>query len=179
MRKTLVIFNLLALALVSGSAFAQEKKVSTEEARPESRRGAMDLDPEDARSRRNALALEILGRGGLYSLNYDYSITPDLAVGAGAAIYSSGSASVKIFPIFANYYFGGPNHRFMVTGGPTIVTASASVDTSTINGSGLAGTVGAGYEYRGDAGFLFRAAPYVNLGAMSGVWFGLSGGLTF
>jgi hypothetical protein len=171
MSKKLLIMNLVLAAIMSAPVAQAKEKPGI----------AQDSMAEEtgATSRKNALSLELLGRGGLYSFNYDYSILKDLAIGAGAAFYSAAGASASVFPVYASQYFGGENHRFMVTGGPTLVLASASADSATLNGKGIAGTIGAGYEFRGDSGFLFRATPYFNFGALSGVWLGLSGGMTF
>ena len=173
MYKKLLVFNvLLAVFANDPTAFAKTEDPSqTQESTMESTSGAA--------SRKHALTLELLGRGGLYSFNYDYTVMQDLAVGVGAAFYSAGGASASVFPLYASQYFGGENHRFMVTGGPTLVLASVDADSATLNGKGIAGTVGAGYEFRADSGFLFRATPYYNFGALSGLWLGVSGGLTF
>jgi hypothetical protein len=128
--------------------------------------------------RRNAMSLELLGRGLLYSFNYDYLLKDNLALGAGASHYSisSGDASAGawIIPVYANYYLTGGNHRWFATGGANLIFASGNVGDDKVSGSGVAGVLGAGYEYRGDNGFLFRAAPYVFVGKASGGWLGIS-----
>lgn len=129
--------------------------------------------------RRNALSLELLGRGGLYSLNYDYLLRDDLALGAGLSTYSisagGSNASAWIIPVYANYYITGQKHRLFVTGGADVIMASGNLSSDAqFNGSGIAGVFGGGYEYRGDSGFLFRAAPYVMVGKSSGAWVGFS-----
>jgi hypothetical protein len=128
---------------------------------------------------RNAISVELLGRGGLYSLNYDYLLRDDLAVGAGVSTYSissgGSSASAWVIPVYANYYLTGQHHRLFVTGGANMIMASGNLNgDNQISGSGLAGVFGGGYEYRGDSGFLFRAAPYLMVGKESGAWFGVS-----
>ena len=139
-------------------------------------------EPADSHEyRRNGMSLELLGRGLLYSLNYDYLITDNLALGAGVASYSfsSGSAnsSAWIIPIYANYYLTGGKHRWFATGGANMILASGSSgDGDRVTGSGVAGVLGGGYEYKSAGGFLFRAAPYVFVGKASGAWLGLSFG---
>jgi hypothetical protein len=134
---------------------------------------------------RHAVSLELLGRGLLYSFNYDYLVQENIALGGGLSRVSissgSSSASVTSIPLYANYYFtSGSPHRFFGTGGANILFASGRLtDDAQVSGSGLAGIVGGGYEYRGENGFLFRAAPYVLLGKASGLWAGLSFGYTF
>lgn len=132
--------------------------------------------------RPNTISLELLGRGGLYSLNYDRTLSDKVAVGAGISRYniSAGGASAGawMLPFYANYYFGKSNHRAFVSAGPTLILASGDMGDGSglVTGSGLAGTLGGGYEYRADNGFLFRAAPYVFVGNAKGVWIGLSAG---
>lgn len=131
--------------------------------------------------RRNGMSLELLGRGLLYSLNYDYLVTDSLALGAGVANYSfssgSSSASAWIIPVYANYYLTGGKHRWFATGGANVILASGSAGgDDRVTGSGVAGVLGGGYEYKSDGGFLFRAAPYVFVGKASGAWLGVSFG---
>lgn len=131
--------------------------------------------------RRNGMSLELLGRGLFYSFNYDYLLTDHLALGAGAANYSmssgSSSASAWIIPVYANYYLTGGKHRWFTTAGANLIFASSTVgNDSRVSGSGVAGVLGGGYEYRGENGFLFRAAPYVFVGKASGAWLGFSFG---
>lgn len=175
------MFAVLVFSLVLGSTtvFAKEKKAASVGGEDYIGSSESGMDSADRNLRRNAMSLELLGRGGIYSVNYDYSFSKQLAIGAGVALYSSGSASVGAFPVYASYYLGENANRLMFTGGPTLVTASASIDSGSVKGSGLAGAIGIGYEYRGDSGFLFRAVPYLNFGAISGPWLGVSGGYTF
>ncbi len=140
-----------------------------------------DLPADTPEYRRNGMSLELLGRGLLYSFNYDYLISDSVALGAGVANYSfssgSSSASAWIIPIYANYYLTGGRHRWFATGGANLILASGSTGgDDRVTGSGVAGVVGGGYEYRSDGGFLFRAAPYVFVGKASGAWLGVSFG---
>lgn len=129
--------------------------------------------------RRNAFSMELLGRGGLYSFNYDFMLNDDIGLGAGIATYSMSSglsrASAWVLPTYANYYFNTGKHRFFATGGLNFIVVSGTLAEDTqIKGSGLAAVAGAGYEYRGDDGFLFRATPYVLVGKASGGWIGFT-----
>ncbi len=174
---------LFATALLFGlsgqiGAEAAPRKITTKNAAPAANQLEANAEP-----RRNAFSLELLGRGLLYSLNYDYLITDDIALGAGVSTYSisagSASASAWIIPVYANYYFTQGSHRWFASGGANLIFASSNVGSDEkISGSGVAGVLGGGYEYRGDSGFLFRAAPYVFVGKVSGGWLGLSLGFT-
>ena len=135
-----------------------------------------------ATSHPHALSTEILGRAGLYSLNYDYMLNDKIAVGAGVATYSLNTTTDKVstlvIPLYANYYFlGEGSHRLFGTAGLDFVFASAKTEgDGVIKGSGVAGVIGGGYEYRSDAGLLFRFTPYVFVGKASGAWLGFSVG---
>jgi hypothetical protein len=129
--------------------------------------------------RRHAISVELLGRGLLYSFNYDYLIHDDIALGAGLSTYSFSSgnstARVTFLPVYANYYFTPGEHRWFASGGVNLIHASGKIDQNEkISGSGAAGILGGGYEFRGDNGFLFRATPYVFVGKASGFWLGFS-----
>ena len=128
---------------------------------------------------KHSITMELLGRAGLYSFNYDYLIQDNLALGAGLSTYSLSSgetrASTWVLPVYANYYFNQGEHRFFATGGLSLISVSGQTSESNqIKGSGLGGTLGIGYEYKSRDGFLFRAAPYLMLGQASGGWIGVS-----
>jgi len=138
----------------------------------------------DVGERPQAISFELLGRGLLYSINFDRMVSEKFLVGAGLSAYSiSGegvSSTLFVVPIFGNYYFSpGVSHGF-VTAGVDVLLASESVGGNGVFvGSGLAPVAGGGYEYRGDGGFLFRAAPYAVFGRTVLVWFGTSFGYAF
>jgi hypothetical protein len=173
----------LAAALLFALAFVPGAQAADHAPAENTVQSSADQDRSSKELRRSAMSLELLGRGLLYSFNYDYLINDSLALGAGASTYSIGSgttsASAWIIPVYANYYLTQGNNRWFTTAGANLIFASASVgDDSRVSGSGVAGVLGGGYEYRGDGGFLFRAAPYVFIGKASGVWLGLSFGYT-
>src|SRR4051812_43194574 len=64
-----------------------------------------------ALDRPNALSLEIMGRGLLYSVDYDRSISYQVALGIGISIFSlnsslnEASGSIRMIPIYSNFYF--------------------------------------------------------------------------
>jgi hypothetical protein len=182
MFKFRLFFFLVALTFSFATeidALAAEDSVT-----PQSQENLGEVTPKDDMRRHN-LSLELLGRGLLYSFNYDYMLTDDLALGAGFSRTSISAgrsdASAWILPVYANYYFTPGKHRVFATGGANFVVASGTIDgsESKVTGSGLAGVVGGGYEFRADNGFLFRAAPYLFVGKASGVWAGLSLGYSF
>jgi len=170
--KRLALFTLSLLLAFAMEVDADAAEYSEQNTAQQSVSSASDY-------RRNAFSLELLGRGLLYSFNYDYLVHDDVALGVGASTYSFSSgasnARVTFVPVYANYYFTPGEHRWFASGGVNLIHASGSIDQDEkISGSGAAGILGGGYEFRGDNGFLFRASPYVFVGKASGVWLGFS-----
>jgi hypothetical protein len=129
-------------------------------------------------------SFEILGRGGYYSLDFDYSVNDEISLGAGLAAYSlssnSSSASIVILPLYGNFYFQPGPHRGFLSAGLDIVSISANLSGTSFGASGVAPVLGGGYEYRGENGFVFRGAPYLVIGnSQIGFTIGLSFGYAF
>ncbi|GEM_PF-2845607 len=137
---------------------------------------------------RNFMGIEVLGRGVLYSLNYDRAITPKLSVGTGLSYYQFNILGIKIdmalVPIYANYYLGGDRHRAFVTGSATIAYAKAEIrdayfwndytpssenelsyNIARSEGMALYPSAGIGYEFRARAGFTARVTSYIQYAA--------------
>lgn len=120
----------------------------------------------------STISVELLGRGGVYSFDYDKMVSDSVALGVGLSYFSVSlfetNVSAVIIPVYVNYYFSTTPSRGFLTGGADIVVASASdrsgIGLGSFTGTGAAGVVGGGYEYRGTSGFLFRAAPYLIVG---------------
>jgi len=141
--------------------------------------------------RPNAITFELLGRGGLYSFNYDRSLWGPLALGAGISYYgwSSGnmgnaevSASALIIPVYGNYYFSMAHHRPFLSAGLDFINGQLKLGGLINEGTSRTETLftfSGGYEYRGPKGFVFRAAPYLVTGFVTFVWFGAGLGYAF
>lgn len=120
------------------------------------------------------ISAEYAGRAGLYSLNLDAQFTPDWGVGGGLSVWNSAvfsklnSAKFVIVPVYVNYYWRHPGkHRIYSTLGASLVSLGGgtypSFDSDVLrpfSAGGVVGTLGAGYEFRGSSGVLFRALPY-------------------
>ena len=157
------------------------------------------------REAKNAIYLDLLGPGVLYSLNYDREIIPDLSARIGISYLSLGASasdgsgtttasaefSYLAIPITASYLgLGSQNNIFEVGGGAVImnfsgdgvissddedVDAGASVTTAALTGI-------AGYRYQpSDGGFVFRVglSPLMTFGAGFLPWGYLSLGAAF
>lgn len=139
---------------------------------------------------RNSIFVELLGNGGIYTLNYDHKFFNHVSARIGAEYVSlTGSdtniedrVSIFLLPVMINYLVGNGNSRLELGAGAILGGVNANVDNETVNGIGggsFTGTVGYRLQPR-DGGFLFRIGftPIVSsLGFYS--WAGLSLGATF
>jgi hypothetical protein len=183
--KTQFLLALLVVIPIACPALADEDR------KPQSAYIRQDLDWQPvSMARPSALSLEMAGHGLAYSVNYDHSLGPNFAIGAGIGYLgltgADLSASVTTIPVYANYYPIGDEHRPFITAGATFVTISGSIAGSAFenrfegSATALAPMAGIGYEYRGTEGFLFRISPYLVITPLAVLpWAGLSLGATF
>jgi hypothetical protein len=118
------------VSALSTPAFAQDTTLQTQFSLPK------------AKYSRHALTVETLGKGGLYSLNYDYLASAKSAIGFGLSYQSIraqptiSDAQVQLItlPVYANFYFPFQEHRPFVSTAVTFVKAhaTANVDFSNI-----------------------------------------------
>ena len=141
----------------------------------------------------NALGLELLGRGMLYTLNYDRVISDDMSAGFGIGTVSTRflndqdtGKSATLVPAYLNYYLTRDAGSLFGSAGVTLVTNSSDVKgfkSSTGNlefpSGAILPTFGVGYENRGDAGFLVRVTAYGVLGKSLTPWLGFMFGFAF
>lgn len=140
-----------------------------------------------------SIGVEVLGRGLLYSVDFDQVVTEDLAAGVGFGTSGTKTLSgadtgvtATLIPVYANYYFAREHGSLFATGGFTVVTNSGSVSGLKSSAGNLEFTssvmfpsFGLGYEARSDAGFLFRGTGYGLVGAKLVPWLGVSFGYAF
>lgn len=142
----------------------------------------------------NVLYVEGLGNAGIYSLNYERLVIPELAVRVGFSYISlsasGGGASAKVslltIPIMANYLgIGNDTHHLELGLGLVLVnaTGSSSSGAGSVSGSGFGayGTATVGYRFQPlSGGFLFRAGftPLFGSGGFQ-AWGGVSLGVSF
>jgi hypothetical protein len=147
----------------------------------------------------NALFLELLGNGILYSINYErmLDVLPLGALGlrAGASYFSravsdaAGAGNLKLatFPIVASWYVGWARHKIQVGLGATFLYTSASTDSAGIQYGDntalrIAATGVVGYRYQPDGhGITFGAGftPLLRTGKGFLPWGGASVGYAF
>jgi hypothetical protein len=141
----------------------------------------------------SAIHAEVGGRALLYSLSIDRVLNDDILVGIGLGtvtmndlLGNSSNLSATLVPVYLNYYFMREAGSLFATGGATLVTNSNAVSglkTSTgglqLSSTPLLPTLGVGYEYRSDPGFLVRVAGYLVVGQNTVPWGGVSIGYSF
>ncbi len=189
-------------ALVAASGVAAADELSPEPAsappmvdRPIDNKPAKKDDKE--RKAKNLVYLELLGNGGLYSVNYERMLTNNLSARLGFSYLSIGAtssngtdtssakATLVTAPVLINYTVGSKNHRAEFGAGATLVYVSASASGGGLGesgeGAGVLGTGVVGYRYSpADGGFVFRAGftPLFGKGGFL-PWGGMSFGGTF
>ena len=140
----------------------------------------------------NAVGFEILGRSLLYSVFYDRVLNDNMAAGFGIGTVSTQIAgidtgnSATMVPAYLNYYFSRLGNSLFVTGGVSLITNATTVNgtkSSTggynFNDNSVEPSFGAGFESRGDSGFLFRIAGYGLVSTKVVPWMGFSFGYAF
>jgi hypothetical protein len=175
MRSTLIVALALLVSVVSSSAMAEP-------------------GPHTRVTYPSAFSVEMLGRGMLYTVNYDQVVNDNIAAGVGFGSVSTNlhgldvdaNKTVSFLPAYMNYYFLKEAGSPFVTGGVTLILNHAStkgLDTSTGNlqipNSSVMPTFGGGYENRSDTGFLFRVTGYLIAGKTLTPWLGFAFGYGF
>jgi hypothetical protein len=110
----------------------------------------------------NAIHLEVLGNGLLYSLNYE-RMFPRQNIGLRAGFgfvtykisnaYGAGNLTFASLPLVASYYLGTPHHKLQLGLGVTVLWVDAASDSTNTKfegsgtGLGVAATGVVGYRY--------------------------------
>ena len=185
MKNGLVFFVICALTTVSTHSMAQTPSSSQTTAPP----ALYQVTPRKL----NAISLEVLGRSGFYSVNYDRRVYGPLHAGVGYSQYyydfkinglnTNTGDSLPIASTYLNYYLGKGKSRAFLTGGANfaIRKKDPNRETTTLIGGKerVWATAGGGYEYRANDGLLLRAAPYLIVARKATLWLGGSVGLAF
>ncbi|NBB86662.1 MAG: hypothetical protein GVY12_10675 [Bacteroidetes bacterium] len=139
---------------------------------------------------RNLIHGEVLGAGGLYSLNYERRFARRWALRVGFSAYSGEPEAFEddyvtlvLVPVMVNALLPGGTHNLELGAGPVLGYAGArSQDYGSLNGVGI-GNFSANIAYRyqpTSGGFSFRAGILPNYsGDTVLIWPSLSMGYTF
>jgi hypothetical protein len=147
---------------------------------------------------RNSIYVELLGHGGLYSVNYDYRIGDKISLRAGISIWSMSMDMIlfqlndvkfRSFPLMVNYLIGERSHRFELGVGvmPTYISTGPGTFFYIMNTSPsghetiLPVIATVGYRYQSEKGgpvFRAGATPLLSSGGAA-VSFGISIGYGF
>lgn len=100
----------------------------------------------------HALYVDVLGKGGLWGLGYDYQLTHRFAVGAVASYYVLGGDQYLTFsPYVAAYPVRSGAHAWFAQIGPQVVhraTPSPVPEWNGMSTTSLSAELSTGYEYR-------------------------------
>jgi hypothetical protein len=119
--------------------------------------GVADAEPAEDRQSKNVVFVELLGNGGLYSVDYERFVTDSVSVRAGVSVIDvDGGGLVRLrftaitSPWLANYYVGEGSHKLQLGAGTTLVYDFTDREVSAL------GTAVIGYRYLPrTAGFTF------------------------
>ena len=125
----------------------------------------------------NAIYLELLGNGGLYSLNFDRRLSPRTSLRIGFAHWSSSGGvfddserEITTMPVMLNRLRGSGNHKLelgagILVGRSTRTESSFAESADTKSFFTFTGLIGYRYQ-RADGGPVFRAGftPFFGLG---------------
>lgn len=128
---------------------------------------ALLLFPAALAAQEHSIYFEALGNGGIYSVNYERPLRPQLLgrVGISAltweAWFGDNVERVAAVPLTLTYVTGSPRHAFEVGGGILVGYKTESEDRG--DGAFASWTGVAGYRFVNDGGFLFRIGltPFV------------------
>lgn len=138
----------------------------------------------------NSAYVELLGSGGMYSVNYDRLLTNWAGARIGFSYFNPRdpgftNESVMTIPVMLNVFVGDGNSRFEFGAGILYLSVSGNYEFlssgSTLDASAIWITTAIGYRYQPtDGGFLFRVNFTPIFGAGHVMPFaGISAGVAF
>lgn len=139
--------------------------------------------PAQPGSKRNALYVELLGKGGTWGLGYSHQVYRRFAIGMlGSYSVLDGQRMLTMSPSVTAYPVGVRRHRLFVDVGPQLVylqTPSPVPEWMGTSEIGVGGQLSTGYEHRGD--HVFMRAFVMGVAGKSGVapWLGMDLGWAF
>ena len=117
-----------------------------------------------SQSKPNSFYLELVGSGGLYSVNYDRLFTENLGARIGFMYFTSdwfgffNDVELIVIPATLNLLVGSGKHKFELGAGPVFLSVSMGFFGSyPVSGSGVGWTGTIGYRFQqNDGGFMWR-----------------------
>lgn len=106
---------------------------------------------QDSTSRPNLVGMEILGRGLLYSGNYERHFNR-FGVGGGVSVWGFDGSTAVIVPMYASYRPVGNTNSLYVAGGATVGSEARTF----FNRPLTVGTIAVGFEHRSNSGLVIR-----------------------
>lgn len=117
-----------------------------------------------SQSQPNSVYFEVLGNGGLYSINYDRLFTENLGGRIGVMYFNAdwfaffNDVDIFLIPITLNYCIGTGKHKLELGAGGVIGLVNAGFfGSNPTSGSGVVWTGTIGYRYqKNNGGFMWR-----------------------
>jgi len=117
-----------------------------------------------SQSKPNSFYLELVGSGGLYSINYDRMFTDNIGARIGFMYFEADwiffffDVDMFLIPTTLNFLVGTGKHKFELGAGPVFVFGSVSFfGSDLVSGSGVGWTGTIGYRYQqNEGGFMWR-----------------------
>jgi hypothetical protein len=136
---------------------------------------ATPADAQATASRPNIVGLEILGRGLLYSANYERHFNR-LGLGVGFASWNFSGNTVLIVPMYASFRPIGDANSLYIAGGATVGSESRTFLDKPLT----FGTIAVGFEHRSISGLVIRPTTTFAFDRDDRVWWpGLLVGFRF
>jgi hypothetical protein len=135
-----------------------------------------------AQEQKNLVGIELLGRAGLYSVNYERWTTFRVGLGAGLEYWYFGrDQHTFIAPLYISSNPIGDRHSLYLSAGATVLFSNATLFSNSRDySSGALGTISGGYQFRSRGGFLIRpTVNYIFDGTRGVVWPGVTIGRMF
>ena len=117
-----------------------------------------------SQSKPNSFYIELVGSGGLYSINYDRLFTENIGARIGFMYFDSEwllfftDVEMFLIPTTLNYLVGTGKHKFELGAGPVFVFGNVSFfGSDPVSGSSVGWTGTIGYRYQqNNGGFMWR-----------------------
>jgi hypothetical protein len=131
-------------------------------------------------SQPNFVGVELLGRAGIYSANYERSLNSRIALGSGLAYWHL-DGNTFIAPMYVSATPIGTTHSLYLATGVTFGLSNENLLGSPTNyRGGKFGTVTGGYQFRSREGLIIRPTANFVYGSWGHIiWPGVTIGHTF